>query len=226
MCRSPANSFLWPILEHFAREDGHSWPLQGLETVLFHNCCHGGPLPTQRRVVATTALLTKLAARCQGGHHHEPWGFSRHARPAYPPLLATRWADCLKSRATACRLSSQPAADLHAVSLAASARQSRKFQPLLPEFREIRYMPSSFQPDKSCKVLLSHVMSAERESAKVLQVSKARSRSPPSILTRMSGHGLPSTSEADAFPDLPSGAESSSAAIGSPHSEGAVRVGC
>ena len=35
----------------------------------------------------------------------------------------------------------------------------------------------------------------------------------------MSGHNLPSTSNTDACPDLTSGAESSLAAIGSPHSE-------
>ena len=167
------------------------------------------------------------------------------------PGLFLQLVDCLASRARACHLSLQPAADLHPVSLAASARQSRKFQPLLPEFREIRYMPSSFQPDKSCKVLLSHVVSGKRESAKIRQVTpalppKARSRSRPCILTRMSGHdlpltseadtgpdltcqtgvkSLPSTSEADTGPDLTCRAESSSAIAGPPHSECAVRVG-
>ena len=133
------------------------WPLPGLETVLFHNCCHGGPRPTQRKVVATVGLLRPLAAHCQKDHPHEPWGRLADKPPdPYPPLLAKRWTDCLLRQATAAGMHLHPPPELHAVSLAAISRQSRKFLPLLPEFKEVLYMPASFRPDKSCKILLSH----------------------------------------------------------------------
>ena len=177
---NPANSFLWHIFEHFAQSDGLRWPLAGLVVVMFDNCCHGGPRPTQRRVVASTGLLNRLSTACPRNHYHEPWG-SPPATPtadAYPPLLAKRWSDCFATRAEAQGLSLSSASEFHAISLAATARQSRKFQPLLPEFREIAYMPVSFCPDKSCKILLSHDSTGDAEGAnRLLPVTQNRSRS-------------------------------------------------
>ena len=194
---NPANSFLWHILAHFASVDGMPWPLPGLETVLFHNCCHGGPRPTQRRVVATVGLLRPLAARCQKDHPHEPWGRPADKPPdPYPPLLAKRWTDCLLRQATAASMHLQPPPELHAVSMAAISRQSRKFLPLLPEFREVIYMPTSFRPDKSCKILLSHESAGgEKGASKPLQTSEVRSRSPIRGKPQQSGewHSEPAT---------------------------------
>ena len=177
---NPADSFLWHIFEHFAQSDGLWWPLAGLDVVMFDNCCHGGPRPTQRRVVASTGLLNRLSAACPRNHYHEPWGSpATPTADAYPLLLAKRWSDCFATRAEAQGLSLSSASEFHAISLAATARQSRKFQPLLPEFREIAYMPVSFCPDKSCKILLSHDSTGDAEGAnRLLPVTQNRSRSP------------------------------------------------
>ena len=122
---NPANSFLWHVLDLFARNDGLQWPLPGLDVILFDNCCHGGPRPTQRRVVASTGLLNRLSAKCPKDHYHEPWGSqTAPTADAYPPLLAKRWSDCLVARATTRGLSLDPASEFHALSLAATARQS------------------------------------------------------------------------------------------------------
>ena len=85
---------------------------------------------------------------------------------------------------------------LHAVSMAAISRQSRKFLPLLPEFREVIYMPASFRPDKSCKILLSHESAGgEKGASKPLQTSEVRSRSPIRGKPQQSGewHSEPAT---------------------------------
>ena len=131
-------------------------------------------------MLTTVGLLSTLRATCLGDHVHEAWTVSSNRNSVtYPPLLAKRWANCFAARAQAWNLNLQPASDLHAVSLAATARQSRrKFQPLIPEFREVRQLPASFQPDKSCKVLLSHdVTGSEEDATEHLSKQRFRSRS-------------------------------------------------
>ena len=57
------------------------------------------------------------------------------------------------------------------------------------------------------------------------EVPKARSRSPPSNLTKVPEHELPLSSEAGDRHNFMFGAENTSAATGLPHCEGAVKVG-
>ena len=72
------------------------------------------------------------------------------------PCCANAWAACLESASQARGLSLTAPADLTAASAVATGRQTRKFPPLIPEFASVSWEPPSFQPDATCKVLLSH----------------------------------------------------------------------
>ena len=201
---NPINSYLWQILELFASLDGVPWPPTELEEVLFHVCCHGGTRPKHTKLLATRNVCASLRAACDNSHVHEPWGlvflrgsstFSTASEAAYPALLAKRWADCFAREATTRGLPLQVPTSLHAESLASVGRQTRKFLPLIPEFSRVSYLPASFQPDKSCKILLSHgqggVSGGEKTQVNA-EDGDRRSRSPPKLKSSASTFGYPS----------------------------------
>ena len=162
---NPRNSLFWNVLERFAEADGASWPPPALEFVDFGQCCHGSDRPKATRFLCTRGLFSELRARCPGDHAHKPWGLVFHEKSmqfatslesAYPQLLCKRMAACLQTAAAAHRIFLTAAADLTTRASAATGRQTHRFPPLIPEFVSVTWEPASFQPDSSCKILLSH----------------------------------------------------------------------
>ncbi|CAE7811948.1 unnamed protein product [Symbiodinium sp. CCMP2592] len=161
---NPRNSLFWKVLECFAEAEGLLWPPAALEYVDFDQCCHGSDRPKSTRFLCTRGLFHSLRATCPGNHVHRPWGLVFHERSmqlssslvsAYPVLLCKRMASCLESAASFLGLSLQASPDLAASSVAVLGRQHRRFPPLIPEFRKVSWEPPSFQPDDSCRILLS-----------------------------------------------------------------------
>ncbi|CAE7806588.1 unnamed protein product [Symbiodinium sp. CCMP2592] len=175
---NPRNSLFWKVLQCFAEAEGLLWPPAALEYVDFDQCCHGSDRPKSTRFLCTRGLFHSLRATCPGNHVHRPWGLGLvfHERSmqlsssmvsAYPVLLCKRMASCLESAASFLGLSLQASPDLAASSVAVLGRQHRRFPPLIPEFRKVSWEPPSFQPDDSCRILLSQIAGEDggRENA-------------------------------------------------------------
>ncbi|CAE7464336.1 unnamed protein product [Symbiodinium sp. CCMP2592] len=162
---NPRTSLFWKVLQCFAEAEGLLWPPAALEYVDFDQC-----------------LFTSLRATCPGNHTHRPWGLVFHERSmqlssslvsAYPVLLCKRMASCLESAASFMGLSLQASPDLAASSVAVLGRQHRRFPPLIPEFRKVTWEPPSFQPDDSCRILLSQVAGEDSGREKAAEDSHA-----------------------------------------------------
>ncbi|CAE7029847.1 unnamed protein product [Symbiodinium sp. CCMP2592] len=173
---NPRTSLFWKVLQCFAEAEGLLWPPAALEYVDFDQCCHGSDRPKSTRFLCTRGLFHSLRATCPGNHEHRPWGLVFHERSmqlssssvsAYPVLLCKRMASCLESAALFLGLSLQTSPDLAANSVAVLGRQHRRFPPLIPEFRKVTWEPPSFQPNDSCRILLSQIAGEDsgRENA-------------------------------------------------------------
>ncbi|CAE6941197.1 unnamed protein product [Symbiodinium sp. CCMP2592] len=179
---NPRTSLFWKVLQCFAEADGLLWPPAALEYVDFDQCCHGSDRPKSTRFLCTRGLFTSLRATCPGNHEHRPWGLVFHERSmqlssslvsAYPVLLCKRMASCLESAASFMGLSLQASPDLAASSVAVLGRQHRRFPPLIPEFRKVTWEPPSFQPDDSCRILLSQAAGEDSGREKAAEDSHA-----------------------------------------------------
>ncbi|CAE7725562.1 unnamed protein product [Symbiodinium sp. CCMP2592] len=193
---NPRTSLFRKVLQCFAEADGLPWPPAAMEYVDFDQCCHGSDRPKSTRFLCTRGLFTSLRATCPGNHEHRPWGLVFHERSmqlssslvsAYPVLLCKRMASCLESAASFRGLSLHASPDLAASSVAVLGRQHRRFPPLIPEFRNVTWEPPSFQPDDSCRILLSQVAGEDsgREKA-AMQLTIDKAVFPPAKLPRVS----------------------------------------
>ena len=171
---NPANSWLWAALVLLSSKHSlaAAQAYNALDKILFHACCHGSQRKKSTAWLGTKQIFSALAAECNGDHEHAPWGvrwtgstwaFDTSGEAAYPPLLAQRVAECLVNVATSRQLPLHPVPRLHDLATAAQGRQSKKHQPLIPEFHRVTKCPKEAAVPPGAKILPPHLGGRFRE---------------------------------------------------------------
>ncbi|CAE7537200.1 unnamed protein product, partial [Symbiodinium necroappetens] len=166
---NPASSHFWSILDALVLE----WPSSvqakyaKLLRVDFAQCMHGGTRPKVSRFLTNVPSFAQLACRCDASHSHDAWGaqwspsgwrFATHLEAQYPRLLCRRLVDALCSSLTPSQVRAlAPSVSLHTDALATLAVQSRRFPPLVSEFRQIVHLPADAPKPANSKTLLPGV---------------------------------------------------------------------
>ena len=164
---NPANSWLWAVLVHLAREHSQAAAeaLNSLVMVYFHACCHGSTRKKHTGWLSTPRIYESLAAVCKGDHTHEPWGvkwqagswkFDTSAEAHYPHLLAQRATACMLKYFSSKGWNVVKPLRLHDKAVAVQGKQNRKHRPLVPEYYKIVVFPRGRQPPAGAKQLPPH----------------------------------------------------------------------
>ena len=163
---NPASSHFWSVLDALVLE----WPSSVQATyakllrVDFAQCMHGGTRPKVSRFLTNIPSFAALACRCDASHSHDAWGaqwspsgwrFATHLEAQYPRLLCRRLVDALCSSLTPSQVRAlAPSVSLHTDALATLAVQSRRFPPLVSEFRQVVHLPADAPKPANSKTLL------------------------------------------------------------------------
>lgn len=171
---NPTNSWLWAALTLLSAQHSveAARAYNALEKVVFHACCHGSLRRKSTAWLGTASVYSSLAAVCNNDHEHAPWGvrwsnggwvFDTASEAAYPILLAQRVAECLVRVATSRGLPLQPTMRLHDLATAAQGKQTKKHQPLIPEYHRVTKAPKGAPLKDGTKVLPPHLGGDVRE---------------------------------------------------------------
>ena len=116
------------------------------------------------RFLTNVPSFAALACRCDASHSHDAWGaqwspsgwrFATHLEAQYPRLLCRRIVDALCSSLTPSQVRAlAPSVSLHTDALATLAVQSRRFPPLVSEFRQVVHLPADAPKPTNSKTLL------------------------------------------------------------------------
>jgi len=174
---NPANSHFWAVLERLVLE----WPeplqvsFARLIKVDFAQCMHGGTRPKISRFLTNIPAVRALACRCDGQHKHDPWGaqwtpngwrFATHLEAQYPRLLCRRVVEHVCSHLPAPKvLALAPTVSLHVDAMASLAVQSRRFPPLVSEFKQVVHLPADAAKPQPSKTLLTGVCSGSSRAS-------------------------------------------------------------
>ena len=121
-----------------------------------------GSSPTSRlsrpsRVAATASIDMILGGPCGPPNG---WRFATHLEAQYPRLLCRRVVEHVCAHLPAPKVQAlAPAVSLHVDALASLAVQSRRFPPLVSEFRAVVHLPSAAAKPQPSKTLLTGVSS-------------------------------------------------------------------
>ena len=158
---NPTNSWLWVILKELVVARGNEqfrrW-YQKLEAVEFSNCAWGGSRPKNTRWLSTPTVYSSMAKPCPQNHVHKPYRvtrnqgglhFSTSEEAEYPWELTRKVVELLAKflRYPTSLMPNTP----KAMQMAASRRQHRRYQQLIPEFHS--FVTAATAPEQSSKLL-------------------------------------------------------------------------
>ena len=160
---NPERSWLWAILALFVRrtcdESFQAW-YQTCRKITFSACMWGSRRDKRTSWLCPAYVLDSLERDCDQSHEHAPWGASQtHGRlqfhtaleAEYPQPLCAHVADCVRKRDQELGFDVQAQPHWHALSMAQTGSQSRKYPRLMPEFKYI----TRRRPDRPFKLLSS-----------------------------------------------------------------------
>ena len=158
---NPPRSLVWPLFTSLAvasDEEGLAGTWNNLESVDLHTCMFGGARAKPLRFLCPAGLFSNLAIACDRSHSHRPWLQSRSRAEiaedaSYPPELCVKMVTQLLAFLRASHAPLPSPVRLHDQALASVGKQSRRFQPLIPEYREIVRLPHDHPLPSGAKVL-------------------------------------------------------------------------
>ena len=160
---NPPRSFVWQLFASMAlasEEAGLAGKWNNLEPVDLHACMFGGARAKPLRFLCPKGLFSNLAVACDKSHSHKPWLTTRSRAEvaedaSYPTELCIKMVTQLLAFLRASHLPLPAPVRLHDKSLASVGKQPRRFQPLIPEYREIVQLPQDHPLPSGAKVLSS-----------------------------------------------------------------------
>ena len=164
---NPGNSYLWPALVALALQMSMEAAqlLNKLERASFHACCLGSTRRKNTAWVSTGGIYGALNAVCDYSHPHgewsvrwtsEGWRFDTSSEAAYPTVLAQRATACLVEAARARGIQLESQIWLHDKSTAVPGKQSKRHQPLIPEFHHFGKLPPGSPCPPNAKIIAPH----------------------------------------------------------------------
>ena len=155
---NPTRSWLWGVLVLLVAEIGNNdftrW-FGNFHKTTFHACMHGSQRNKQTSLLAPAGLFDELEAECDRSHSHLPWeikpmgkrlSFATADEAAYPNLLCSRMAECLRKQAERLHVDMTKQVSFTKQSKHALGHQTTSAKPLIPEFSQFHHC------DKPCNM--------------------------------------------------------------------------
>ena len=158
---NPTGSHVWQIFASLARTStdptiASQWGKLG--SVSLHTCMFGGNRAKPVRLMYPGSLFSNLGLTCNGQHSHKVWLQRRSSAEiaedaSYPQDLCVRMTSELLKYMQALGHTLPASTRLHDHSLASLGVQTRRFKPLIPEYREVIRLPKGSALPQGAKFL-------------------------------------------------------------------------